>query len=444
MEKYLIETLAFLRKRLYFIDGLVVLLFLTSSLYCWFAKLVGSHLLQVSKACGFPAADELAHPFFLVSFAATLFLSFMIWRRSRSVPKFAKDELGILFAPDFDQEVEKEANRLFVHLKQEIKSHEIGNRFGLKRLPPNLSISSASEANSMLRNAGGAVAVWGTLEQQSSDQGRTTGFSGISITFVHRPTQLSISRLEAMVMSLVGRQLHVRERTQIADRKVMARDIGLVVRNVLGVALLLDLKFQEAVKILGPLHASLQSIFIGKRPFPLQRFCLQVQYNLAYCLTMATSEQYREFLFKGRLYDIPSSLLEGWLKNIDQAMSLDPQNSLHYINKAIYLFLTGDVDGAIRAEKRAEKLAPRAASVLNFSLAFLYNFKGNLRLSRDQYRIGLAKKTSYDEDMISQCLTFTRQSIAKFPEKKQLRLALAVLELRRGSNEEAVPFVVES
>ena len=443
MDKSYLEILAFLRKRLFFYDGLVVLLVLTGSLYYYFAKIIGRHILQVARACGEPIGAGLAHSSLLLGFVVVLFLAFMFWRQSRSVPKFSKDQLGILFAPDFDEEVEKEVNRLFIHLRQEIKLHEIGNRLIIKRVPPNLSISSAAEAAAMLNAAGGAVAVWGPMEQQSSDKGRTMGFSKFSITLIHRPAHLSMARYETLAMSLVGRQFHIHDRTQIIDRNIVARDIGLVVRNALGVKLLIDLKYEEAFKILGPLYVNLQTIFPGRRPIPLHRFCLQVQYDFAFSMTMRILNPYREYLANGKLYDIPLSILGGWLNDTNQALSLDPQNSVHYVSKGIYLFLMGDVDGAIRAEKKAEQLAPKAVSGPNFSLAFLYNFKGNLKVSRNQYRIGLAKKTSYEEEMIFQCLTFIRQSISRFPEKKQLCLALAVLELRRGSKEQGIRILEE-
>jgi len=443
MEKYLLDILSFLRKRLFFVDGLVVLLFLAGSFFYWTAKEVGYRLLQISKTCGFPIADIYAHFFFLVGFLIIELLTFISWHHYRSVPKFSKDELGILFAPDFDEEVEKEVNRLFIHLKQEIKSHEIGNRLSVKRVPPNLSISSVSEARDMLKDAGGAVAIWGPMEQQLNEKGKTTGFSKISITFIHRPARLSVERFQTLAMSLVGRKFKVHDRNLISDTNIVARDIGLVVRNALGVKLLIDGKYHEAIKILGPLHADLQMIFTGKRPIPLQGFCLQVQYDLAYATNMAISNDYKEFLFKGKLYDIPTPTLEKWLNAINQAQELDPQNSMHYISKGIYLFLLGDIDGALKSEKKAEKLAPKAVSAPNFSMAFLYNFKGNLKLSKYQYAAGLAKKTSYEEEMISQCINFIKQSVLRFPERKQLRLALGVLELRRGSKEDGIKVLEE-
>ncbi len=442
MEKIIIDIIAFVRKRWFFLDGLVALLFLVSLIYFWFANSVGVHLLQVVKACGIPLPMGFADSAFLIGFITLLVLAFIFWHKSRSIPKFRKDELGILFAPDFDEEIEKEVNRLFIHLRQEIKSHEIGNRFSLKQLPPNLTISSASEATAMLRGAGGVVAVWGPLEQQSSGQGKTTGFSKLSISFVHRPALISISRQKSLAislsMSMVGKQYHIHDRTQIADRSIMARNIGLIVRNVMGVALVHDQNFKEAIKIMGPLLVDLRATFPNKGSVGLKRFNLQVQYDFAFSLTIVTVEEYHKYLVKEKLYDIQLPVLERWLRNVEQALSLDPQNSVHYIAKGIYLFLKGDVDGAIKAEKRAERLAPRAVSNPNFSLAFLYNFKGKFKLSRDQYRIGLAKKTSFEEEMISECIEFTKQTIAKFPEKKQLRLALAVLELNRGNKEHGI------
>jgi tetratricopeptide (TPR) repeat protein len=443
MEKLFLDTLAFLRKHWFFPDGLVALLVLVSFLYFWFAKAIGGHILEVVKACGFHTGVGLQNSVFLIGFIAVLLMAFFLWRWYRSVPKFGNDELGIIFAPDFDEEIEKEVNRLFIHLTQEIKSHEIGNRFSIKRLPPNLIISSAADATRLLRTAGGAVAIWGPMEQQSGEKGRTMGFSKFSITFIHRSTQFFMSRFETMAMSLVGRQFRIRDSAQISDRNIVARDISLVVRNALGIKLLFDQKFQEAANILGPLHINLQLTSSQKQSMLLKPFCLQVQYDFAYSLTMAASKEYKEFLFNGKLYDIPFPIIEGWLRNCNQAMALDSQNSMHNVSKGIYLFLKGDVDGAIRAEKKAEQLAPKAVSAPNFSLAFLYNFKGNLKLSRNQYRIGLAKKTSYEKEMISQCLAFTRQSISRFPKKKQLRLALAVLELRRGNKEQGIKALEE-
>lgn len=374
--KYFIEVLGFIRKHWFFPEGLVALLVLVSLWYRWIAKAVGGNIFNIIKACGFPLSDAFADALFFMGFLSVLLLSYIIWRKSRSTPKFKKDELGILFAPDFDEEIEKEVHRLFNHLKQEIKSHEFGISFNLKQLPPNIKINSASEATAILRNAGGVVAVWGLIGHQISEKGKTTGFSRLSITFIHRPALIPMARHEALAkslsMSMVGKKLHIDERTQIADRNIMARNIGLLVRNVIGVALVHNQNYKEAVKILGPLLIDLKSAFPNKRPVPLQRFYLQIQYDFAFSLTITTSEEYLEYLFKNKLYEIPIKILEGWLNNVNQAMSLDPQNSVHYIGKGIYLFLMGDVEGAIKAEKRAEKLAPKAVSAPNFSLAFLY------------------------------------------------------------------------
>jgi hypothetical protein len=353
-----LAILQFLRKRLHFYDGLIVLIILFEALYCIIAKLVGSHVMLLLNSLGWPAVVELCHVAFLMGFFVAPIAAIYLWCRVRSVPKCRENEIGIVFAPNPSPETQSQIERLFVHLKQEIKSHEFGIRFSIKRLPLNHSVDSAKEATSVLRASGAVVAIWGPVEQQPTEQGKVTGFSKISFTFVHRPAVIHPSRQEALVIALVGRHFHLRERTQIADQRLMAKDIGIIVRNILGVALLIDQRYEDASKILGPLYIDLQAEFPEKRPLPVKRFCLQVQIDFAYALTRATTEEYRDWLSKGMLYEIPTSTLEAWLSNVNHAARLDPQNSMHYLTKAIYQFLLGDVKEAIKSEKKQQSYLP--------------------------------------------------------------------------------------
>lgn len=432
-----IEILQYLRKRLHFPDGLLVLLVFSEVLYYTAVHAIGHDIILLLDSVGRPKALNYCRVLYVLGFLLVPCIAFGFWRRLRAVPRFKKNELAIVFAPNSAPATQEVMERLFVNLTQEIKARELGIRFHLKRLPPNLSIDSAEEATGILLEARAVVAIWGAVEQQQSAEGRTTGFSKLSVTFVHRPVRIHPLRHEALAMSFAERQLHVRERTQIADQLLVAKDIGIVVRNVLGVALLIDLRHGEAAKILGPLHMDLQDVFPKKSSLPVQRFRMQVQHDFAFALTMATSDEYRKWLARDAIFDIPTDKLAAWLHNVEIAVSLDSQNSIHQLTKAIYMFISGDIQGAIKAEERADRLAPRAAATANLGLAFLYNFAGDLRRSRHQYRLGLAKKTSYDEDIINQCLSFISQSITRYPERKQLRLALGVLQYHRGSVYEA-------
>lgn len=117
---------------------------------------------------------------------------------------------------------------------------------------------------------------------------------------------------------------------------------------------------------------------------------------------------------------------------MNKAIKLDRQNSNHFLSKAIYLFLLGRLPEAIDAAQRSRELAPKAISAPNFSLAFLYNFTGNFNKSRIEYKRALAKKTSYNQEMLTNILDFIRQAIVRFPDKPQLQFAFGFLEINRG------------
>lgn len=68
-----------------------------------------------------------------------------------------------------------------------------------------MSICSDKEATAMLRDANGAVAVWGAMEQQVNGKERTMGFSRFSVTFIHRPSHISIAHFATLALSLVGK-----------------------------------------------------------------------------------------------------------------------------------------------------------------------------------------------------------------------------------------------
>ena len=436
--QHVIEILKFLRNRFHFWDGLVVLVVAAVGLYEILAQLLGSHVFALAKAMAIPNAEILAHVLYLSGFAIVLLVAVYTWKRFRSVPKFRQNELGIIFAPRFPSDLEEDVTHLLSHLKQELKAHQFGNQFVIKQLPPNLSINSSEEASRFLRESLGTTAVWGLLDSQQSQKGRTTRFSRVSFTFVHQPAAIDPMRVKVMALSMAGRKMHTEDRTLIADRQMMAKDIGVIVRNFIGISLSIDLRWHDAVKVFLPLHAELKtSQGVSGRKIPTG-FVKQIGYDLAFALTMATSVEYREFLFERGLASIPPDQCKAWLKNVNQAVRIDPQNSVHFLSKAIYHFLLGNCSEAIRAATKAKKLAPKALATPNFSLAFLHNYSGDFVKSQQEYRLGLAKKTSYDADLIAQCRIFIRQCIDLFPEKKQLRLALAVIEINRGSKDEGI------
>lgn len=424
--------LSYLLKRIYYVDGLIGLLIFVGVVYSGAAAYLGPHLSAFMAGCGYPLLSVVKHGLFLFGILFFEALATTFWFYHRALPKFRKNELGIVFAPNFQKTLEEDVERLFSHLVHELKSYEFGNRFAVKRLPPNISINSPEEAAAATRKFRGTVAVWGLMESQISAVGKQTGFSSISFTVVYRPTRLGLAFHRRLAVSLAGKQWHTEERNLIVDRRLLARNIGLVVRNMLGLALMIDGRFDDATKVFIPLCSDLFSTIDPMSPVALREFYANVRRDAAFCLTASTDLEYMEFLRNNRLFSIPKVRLDAWLNNVTQAIKLDRQNFAHYLMKAAILFLLEQYREALDAARQSHDRASKDESRPNFSLAFLYNFNGDYERSKKQYKRALAKKTSYEREMMQNILMFIRQAIIHFPEKPQLRFALGLLELNRG------------
>jgi hypothetical protein len=428
----LIECISFLRKRFYHVDGLVVLLAAVGMAYFLVTAYIGPHVSALFTGTNWPLSQGLKHGIFLAGLVVVEAAAFLSWLRCRTLPRFSKREIGIVVAPNFPEDLRDEADRLLQYIMQELKSCEFGNRFAVKQLPPNRTINSAEEAAATVRNCRGSVVVWGLLDSQTMPDGTRTGFSSISFTVVHSPARIGLEFHRRVAASMAGREWHVDERNQMIDRKLLAQNIGMVVRNMIGLALLVDRRFDDAIKVFFPLIVDLTPIAHGGSPVEVRRFYSNIKTDAAFCLTSKTEIEYLRELRGNRLFAIPEATLRAWLQSVEEAIKLDGQNSGHYLMKAIYIFLLGDVPQSLTAARGARNKAPKAMSGPNFSLAFLYNFMGDLRCSRNEYRRALAKKTSYDSEALTNIMLFIRQAMVQFPNKPQLRLAIGLLELYRG------------
>src|SRR5437016_3097906 len=96
-----LDQLKYLRTRIYFVDGLLVLILLTVGLFVAFALLLGKHLLRALDWAGRPLSSPLASLLFICGIIIVVGICFAVWSRLRRLPHFNDDELGIIFAPNF-------------------------------------------------------------------------------------------------------------------------------------------------------------------------------------------------------------------------------------------------------------------------------------------------------------------------------------------------------
>ncbi len=429
--KDVFDILPHLKKYLYSWLGLVLLLVVGLGLIVRVVHVFTSDLQIFCKACGLNNPDVCICIVRITLLAVVAFGITLFWVRIRAVPRFTADELGVLFAPNFPDELENDMKRLLVHVRSELKNQPLCN-IVVKQLPPNHKVESISEANDLLYHANGITMVWGLVEQSATPEGKKVGFSKISFTIATKKGTVTQKQNIGVHMSLMGRQWQTSERNIIVDRRIMARDIALVVQNLLGLVLLTDGRYDEATSIFLPLSSSLKQLRMTDNSPALGAFHNQVRSDGALSLCLSATKEYWSYLWEDRAFSVPPDVCRKWLTNIEQAIRLDSRNHGIFLSKAIYLFLLGDVTGSFKAAKKAKEHAPSNESSHHLSLAFLYNFLGEYKKSRDEYRVGFAKDTSYNHDLVTQCLSFLHQAAAHFPDKKQLLLAVGLFELHRG------------
>jgi len=427
--KELKELWRLIEDNFYSVKGLCFLWVAAVLLLEFLRSRIGQYVTDTIQLSGKSIPPELIGPSYLAFMIVVLVGVFVFWQWKRAVPSFGESELGILFAPNFDESLEDDVKRLFEALQHEIKRAQFANRFTIKRLPPNRKIHCDEEALQILKQSKAMTTIWGRFESESIGAEKVARFPEISFTVMY----IRHLDLQDAVFPLIGKSQAIKPRSEIADRSILAKDISWVVQRLIGASLLNRRQFADAVRVFRPLAKQLEfAIKKANCSAPMQAFAHRINCDLANALLSEIGERYAKYLDDDRLFQIPGDELDSFVAKAEQASKLNPDSPRAFLELAIFRFLKGQIDAAIAAARAGAQRAAAKESIPNLSLAFLYNFKGDFRSSDKEYGRGLQKPSSFDEDMIRQCLFFIRQSIERFPSKPQLRVAFAVLVIARG------------
>ena len=103
----IIDILQFLRKRLYFPDGLVAFLIFSEITYLAATRAIGHQIVLLITSMGFSSAVEFCRVIYIIGFLAVPLFAWILWRRITSVPRFGMDELAVVFAPNASPETQE-------------------------------------------------------------------------------------------------------------------------------------------------------------------------------------------------------------------------------------------------------------------------------------------------------------------------------------------------
>jgi len=304
------------------------------------------------------------------------------------------------------------------------------NRIDIRDMPPNQRIEHTHEALSKIRVAEGALMIWGNFQTGQLGNHKYSGFHALNFTYRH-PKNVSREYYDEIHESMAQRKLIYSESNDLVEKSVVANHIAQVALFIIGLTLITQGKFEEAEQILGPLDVSLEPFRQSNRISPLSRFCTLVRKNRLRSVFGLGSRQYNELIWKRGIYHATTAELARWESKLAEAILLDNQDGGLYHQLAVVKFLGGDIDEALRAAKRSKKLSPRADAVPDFSLGFLYLYKGDIRKGLKHYRVALAKKTHDQQQAIFEIVEFLRQILERHSNKIQFHYALGMLNEER-------------
>jgi tetratricopeptide (TPR) repeat protein len=352
--------------------------------------------------------------------------TFIVWIYKRKIPSFKEEKVGILFSTRNPDGLAQEVLDLKAGITEALKEHDLLNQIELKDLPANIKIDSPRDAFSVINTAQGKLLIWGTFQAGQLLDRKHTGFPTINFTYRH-PTNVSSHFHEQVVAGLLDRKWTYEERNDFIEKSVLANNIARVSLHIVGLTMLAWGKFREAEAILRPLDISLEVMRTQTGRPHLANFCAMVRKNRIYSLALQFSHVYDQLLWRRGIYSVTQDELKTLGAKLTEAISLSKQeHDLHH-SQAVVHFLGGEIDEAIKAAKRAKKMADRANSVPDFSLGFLFLFKGDIRRGLNHYRVALGKNSRDDRRATFEIVEFLRQVLENHPEKIQFHYAMGMI-----------------
>ncbi|MEX2494407.1 MAG: hypothetical protein WD425_21920 [Nitrospirales bacterium] len=186
----LFDAIKFVRKRFYFLDGLLV-----TCLLIWIGIfIISEKFSETFRGISFYFFPEIPKETFLFlelgNYLAVFFVVLGIWLYKRRAPEFRSDEVGILFCSTNPPDLENQVLELQNKVRQQVKERDLLNLFTIKTIPPNVILNDNLQALQLVGKANAALIVWGYFESSRIDGREVVGFPKLKFVYSH-PAKIS-------------------------------------------------------------------------------------------------------------------------------------------------------------------------------------------------------------------------------------------------------------
>lgn len=354
------------------------------------------------------------------------------WAYWRTLPIAPSDKIMILFAPSADPEASDLVYKLYERFRADISARQMGGVMECRHLPEHIPVRNSQEAHVLLGKTGARLAVYGFITRGKLKGDDVEGFTSISFTVRHRTLgpQERAPVLRDLAAAIAFRTFCAKDADSFIERNVVVNNLSEVSLFFVALALTLDGRVDDAIKLLDPLLVTVESKARAKaNNAQITAFLQAIKSCLTVALQASFTRTYESHLvdhITDRAYDEQARQCEAILANL---LRLNRRTASYFLGNAIIRFHFGDIIGARAAVEHAKRLSAFDHAGPYLSMAFLNLWEKQYRPAFMQYmRAGRCKDQGVET--ITSVLLFLNTMLRLHPDRHELRFAIAFVNDR--------------
>lgn len=353
-----------------------------------------------------------------------------IWVFIRRVPRFKNGEIGVLFAPQGDDDVIKDIDYIEQEVVSKLKLSKYASLFVIKRLPKNRIIRDVETAKAVRQKSGCMLLIWGPYLKGRAQGKEYRGFQDGKLSFTYAiPAQdLHLEQVyqKDIGYGLANRKWMFASENELIERDFIVNNVVDVVRYIIGLCLLYFGNLSVGRDLLVEIIKNpSMGVWNAKAERSIAEFLQNIKIKIGWADIRAAHNLYETKVFSRGKLICDGKTLDDILKLTEISLANYP-SAQAYLLRAIIFFLKEDIGKARHALAGLKKKEPTNPSS-DYSLGFLYAYENNLERAERRYKRAIDATYNASSYFLFHLVEFPAAVLNLKPDRIGLHYVLGVL-----------------